>query len=255
MKQFVCSIWAVCSFVSLLAQAPSLPLSTAKTTSLIFPFPVKHVDRGSKEVIVQQVTAAENILLVKAAASNFCETNLSVITSDGSLYTFDVCYDPAPAVWVYQLPVQKQASPAMYAAAILDNPPLIKNVHQRRWDLCFGLQGIYVRGEILYYQLRLKNESALDYTLDALRFSIRDKKQAKRTAVQERELSPLLVAGSASLVKAHEETTIVVALQTHTLANKKILCVEATETGGGRSLSLTVKNKFILHATPLPDLK
>ncbi len=43
-------------------------------------------------LLVAQVKEADNILLVKAAATNFSETNLSVVTSDNSMYTFAVTY-------------------------------------------------------------------------------------------------------------------------------------------------------------------
>lgn len=255
MKQFVCLACALCFVVSLLAQVPSLCISSNKTTSLIFPFPIKHVDRGNKEIIVQQVAEADNILLVKAAGPNFSETNLSVITGDGSLYSFEVSYHPLPAVWVYQLPVQKQATLAAYANAVLVTQPIIRNLHDDKWDMHLYVTGVYIKGDVLYYQLSIQNESPLDYPIDGLRFSIRDKKVAKRTAIQEIELHPLLVAGNASSVTAHDVTTIVVALEKHVIPDKKMLIVDVTEKGEGRSLSLHVSNKYILRATQLPDLK
>ena len=91
--------------------------------------------------------------------------------------------------------------------------------------------------------------------MDGLRFSLRDKKQGKRTAIQEVELHPLLVAGNASLVKAHDNTTIVVALEKHVIPDKKMLVVDVTEKGEGRSLSLRIGNKYILQAIQLPELK
>jgi conjugative transposon TraN protein len=255
MKQFVCLTCALCFVVSLSAQMPSLCISSNKTTSLIFPFPIKHVDRGHKEIIVQQVAEAENILLVKAASPDFSETNLSVITSDGSLYSFEVCYDPAPLVWVYQLPVQKQATMTAYANAVLVHQPVIKSLDHGKWNMHLRLTGIYIKGDVLYYQLSIQNQSSLDYSVDGLRFSIKDRKVAKRTSIQEIELHPLLIAGNATLIKAHDVTTIVVALEKHVIPDKKMLVVDVVEKGEGRSLTLRVSNKHILGATPLPELK
>lgn len=255
MKQLVCLAYVLSVGLSLAAQMPSVCISSNKTTSLIFPFPIKHVDRGNKEILVQQVTAAENILLVKAATPHFSESNLSVITGDGSLYSFAVCYDPSPSVWVYQLPVQKTAAMATYAAAVLLSQPLVKGLHNSKWDMHLRITGIYVKGDVLYYQLSLRNESPLDYSIDGLRFSIRDKKQSKRTAIQEIELHPLLLAGNASQVKAHDVTTIVVALEKHVLPDRKMLVVDVAEKGEGRSLSLQISNKYILSSMQLPELK
>ena len=79
MKILITAFLTVCKFA--VAQQP-LVISTDKTTALIFPFPIKYVDRGTKDVLVQPVKENEKILLVKAAAKQFGETNLSVITSE-----------------------------------------------------------------------------------------------------------------------------------------------------------------------------
>ena len=73
-------------------QSYHLNITCNKTTNLIFPFSIESVDRGSKDILAQKVTGAENILQVKADKQNFSETNLSVITADGNLYSFIVDY-------------------------------------------------------------------------------------------------------------------------------------------------------------------
>src|SRR5690242_1372621 len=99
------------------AQTP-LSITTDKTTSLIFPFPIKYVDRGTKDVIVQPVKEDDRILLVKAATKQFAETNLSVVTGDGNVYEFTVNYVAQPAELVLHLPPSKDATIAAYANAI-----------------------------------------------------------------------------------------------------------------------------------------
>ena len=59
----------------------------------------------------------------------------------------------------------------------------------------------------------LHNQSPIDYDIDLLRFYIRDKKQGKRTAIQETELTPLYIAGNTSLVKANNHNIIIVSLE------------------------------------------
>ena len=83
MKQIVCMMFGCWLFVSAIAQTTSLCVATDKTTSLVFPFSIVHVDRGTKDILVQPVQEAENILLVKAGLKDFPETNLSVFTADG----------------------------------------------------------------------------------------------------------------------------------------------------------------------------
>ena len=73
-----------------------LTVTYNKTTNLIFPFTVQSIDRGSKDILVQQPKGTENIVQVKADKPNFPQTNLSVITIDGKLYSFTVDYANQP---------------------------------------------------------------------------------------------------------------------------------------------------------------
>jgi hypothetical protein len=254
MKQFVCLICAVSLVVSSFAQTSTLQIATDKTTSLIFPFPIKHVDRGTKDILVQPVHEADNILLVKAASKDFNQTNLSVITGDGSVYAFAVTYGE-PSVWVYRFPVQLKTSISTYANSILDNPKTMIGIKDASWDMIARVIGIYIKDDVIYYQLDLENESTIDYDINFLHFYIRDKKKAKRTAIQENELTPLYIAGNTSKVKANSHNSIVIALDKFTIPDAKFLAIEVGEKNGGRNLLMKVSNRKIIKAKLLPDLK
>jgi conjugative transposon TraN protein len=255
MKRLVCLFGGCWLFVSAIAQTSALCISTDKTTSLIFPFSIRHVDRGTKDILVQQVKEADNILLVKAAAKNFSETNLSVVTEDGSVYTFVINYEEKPPTWVYNLPANKKATIATYANGILDNPKTIKGIKDNKWDMVANVIGIYIKEAIIYYQVEINNESPIDYDIDLLRFYIRDKKKNKRTAIQENELKPLYVAGNIIQVKAFNQNVIVVALDKFTIPDAKFLAVQIMEKNGGRHLLMKINNNKIMQAVTLPDLK
>ena len=254
MKQIVCMIFGCWLFVSAVAQPSSLCIATDKTTSLVFPFSIVHVDRGTKDILVQPVQEAGNILLIKAGLQNFAETNLSVFTSDGSVYTFKVCYDAMPALWTYYLPVNKKATMAMYANGILDNRRTMWGIRANQWNIDAAVTGAYIKEHVIYWQLRIINNSSVDYDIEVLRFFIKDKKKSKRTAVQENELKPLHIAGKTEQVKAFSKNVIVIALSKFTIPDKKFLGIQLMEKNGGRHLMMKLNNKDILRAIPLPDL-
>ena len=254
MKRLVWLVMMSLFFVSLKAQT-SLCISTEKTTSLVFPFSILHVDRGTQAILAQQVKESPTILLVKAAEKGFPETNLSVVTDDGSVYSFVVCYDNDPATWVYHLPTNRYATLATYANGILDNPRTMHGIKDEQWDIKAMVSGIYIKNEIMYYQLNITNSSPVDYDIDVLRFFIRDKKKGKRTAIQETDLKPLHISGNTSQVKANSTSSIVFALDKFTIPDAKYLAVQIMEKNGGRHLSMKVSNKKIMHAIILPDLK
>lgn len=248
----ICGCWIL---VSTFAQTSSLAIATDKTTSLIFPFPICHVDRGTKDVLVQQVKEANTILLVKAASEKFPETNLSVVTTDGSIYTFLVNYSTNPPVLTWHVPVQNEGALATYCNGILDNPPTMRGIVDRSWDIVGKVTGIYIKGNVIYYQLKLENKSPIDYDVELLKFYIRDYSKGKRTASQENELTPLHVAGTATRIKANSDNTIVVALDKFTIPDRKYLAIQILEKNGGRHLLLRVHNNKIVKAILLPDLR
>jgi conjugative transposon TraN protein len=116
------------------------------------------------------------------------------------------------------------------------------------------VSGIYIKENVIYYQLQLINESPIDYDIDLLRFYIQDTKRGKRTAAQENELKPLHISGNTSIVKAMGETTVVVALEKFTVPNGKYLAIQIMEKNGGRHLLIRVNNRKIMQGISLPDL-
>lgn len=235
------------------SQTALLQICTDKTTSLVFPFPVHHVDRGTGDVLVQ--STKDNILFVKAKLPQFAETNLTVVTEDGAVYVFDVRYAAAPDNFVYYMRPSKFATVASYADAILDNPPTMHIVKHRKLDMRAAVAGIYIKDDVLYFQLHFSNEGPIDYDIDLLNFFIRDQRKSKRTAVQEVEVMPLHVAGNVREVKANCTSTIVVAVRKFTIPDAKVLRIQIFERNGGRHLRLKVKNPTIIQAIQLPNLK
>ena len=112
----------------------SITVSSNETVSLIFPFAIKHVDRGTKDVLVQQPKEADNILLVKASTPQIAPTNLSVIVGDGSVYAFTINYAEHPKQWIYTILATKVFTVSSYANGILDNQRTIRGPRDYKWE-------------------------------------------------------------------------------------------------------------------------
>jgi conjugative transposon TraN protein len=271
MKKIVSLILLCWFFQAVSAQQPlgSLPLkiTDSKTTFLIFPFTILHVDRGTNEVLAQQVNEAKNILLVKASICDFKNTNLTVVTEDGAVYPFDVSYEPFPANSVYRLSLQSvykvlsgTSGQAMnirdlesVAHSILNKRKSISGIKDKQWEMVARVKGIYIKDEVIFYQFGLKNLSPINYDIDLIRFYIRDQKKGKRTASQEIEVKPIYVAGNTKQVKAGQDQEIVFAMDKFTIPDAKIFFIEIMEKNGGRHLCLKVKNNKIVKAEILPE--
>lgn len=75
----------------------ALEVCYEKTTHIIFPAEITYVDLGNENLVAGLADGAKNVLRVKSAFKSFKqETNLSVITEDGSYYTFNVKFAKEP---------------------------------------------------------------------------------------------------------------------------------------------------------------
>lgn len=243
----------------------TLTISFNKTTSLVFPYSITSVDRGSKDVLAQKARGVENVLQVKAGRKDFQETNLTVITADGVLHQFTVTYSDSPATQSITL-----ASSTTQRASLI----LVKDVvnerdiqadtrriltqsvrgkvdQQAKYEMVFTLQDIFVRGNTLYYRLQIRNKSSINYDIKSLKFLVHDRKKVKRTSSQEIQITPLHVDKKSDRINGYASSTLVYAVKKFTIPDGKALLINLFEENGGRSLSLRIDNKDILRAKVL----
>ena len=242
-----------------------LKISLNKTTNLIFPLAIKSVDRGSGDVLAQKAKGVENILLVKAGKENFLETNLSVITADGKLYSFVLDYINNPATINISFStdtananVSSSLNPDYYEASmhrdeetILKKKKKLHGVRDDRYDLSLILNGIYIKDDIIFLRVEIGNRSNINYDIDMLSFLVKDEKKTKRTASQEIEIHPLYKYGNASTIKANSKNNLVIALPKFTIPDKQYVLVQLTEKNGGRNLRLRIGNKAVVKASKI----
>lgn len=244
-----------------------LGITYFKTSNLVFPFAIVSVDRGSKDVLVQKVKGFENILQVKAGKEDFEETNLTVITADGQLYSYILYYIDKPSSLNIQFISQKSENPhALFsagftneaemqadAARIIGKKRTIRGIKAKKYGMRLCLNGLFIRQNIMYYQIKLVNRSNINYDIDQLRFFISDQKKSKRTATQELEIEPLYVHQDTLTILGQNENDLVFALPKFTIPDKKHLIIQIMEKKGGRHLELKVKNRAIVGSKSLND--
>ena len=243
----------------------SLLISYNKTTSIIFPFSITSVDRGSKDVLAQKARGVENVLQLKAGRKDFQETNLTVITADGVLHQFTIGYGDAPDSQTITIASSRTgqnvilANDAINERNIQDDAQFVlrqnlagKVDKASKYQLVFSLQDIFVRSNILYYRILISNKSSIDYDIKSLKLLICDKKKVKRTSSQELEIVPLYVSNKTENIKGYASKTMIYAVRKFTIPDGKALHINLFEEYGGRNLSLKVNNKDILKARILP---
>lgn len=255
MKSLICVVVLLGIFCESFAQLPGLSLCTTKTTSLVFPFPITHVDRGTMDIEVQRVREAKNILLVKAAVKDFSATNITIITTDGSVYGFIVNYEDYPQKLIYKIAAKNDKSSAEYAKQILDNKRSIHGIADKCWGIKGKVAAIYIKDNTIYYKLSIDNKSPLNYDISFIRFYLEDKKRTRRTAAQAIELFPVSEVGNSRVINSYSRSSIVLAFRKFTIPESRCLAIDINEESGGRNLRMKVSNKKLIKARILPDLK
>jgi conjugative transposon TraN protein len=246
----------------------NLAISYSKTTSLIFPFSITSVDRGSQDVLAQKARGVENVLQVKAGRKQFPETNLTVITADGVLHQFTVTYSDTPSTQAITIAAKSEKQSLILVKDAINERDiqfdsrlvLKQNVsgridQQSKYQMNLGLQDIFIHGNTLYYRIQIRNKSSISFDIKSLKFLIKDRKKAKRTSSQEIELVPLFVYNDSDRIQAYASSTMIYAVKKFTIPDGKILWINLFEENGGRHLTLKIDNKDILKAKILPETK
>lgn len=247
-------------------QYPSIDVTMRKTSSIVFPVPIKSGDRGSNDILVQKVKGAQNVLKVKAGKKNFPETNLTVITDDGLLHHYLVRFSDQPGKYVFYSDSleRKIVRPRVYlqdvnlhdferiSRSIVALRSNKKVVSVKKNQMRMVLKGIYIQDKTMYYHVQLDNISHIPYDIDLAQFLIRDRQKVKRMASQEVIEVPSFVYGSPTVIPGRATIDLVYALPKFTIPDAKDLVIQLMENRGGRHLELHVKNRSIIRAETVP---
>jgi conjugative transposon TraN protein len=117
------------------------------------------------------------------------------------------------------------------------------------------LKGIYTYNDFLYFHIQTKNKSNVPFDIDFIRMKIVDKKQAKRTAIQEQVIHPLRAYRYSMQIPGKKTERTVFVTEKFTIPDGKQLVVELYEKNGGRHQRFTVENSDIIRAKVINDLR
>ena len=257
-----------------------LEVTFEKTVHLIFPAAIRYVDLGSQNIIAGKADDAENVLRVKAAVREFeTETNMSVICEDGSFYAFNVKYADEPKklsiemkdflaptegrlpsnradIYFKELGSESPILVKLIMKSIYQNDKrTIKHVGAKQFGMRFLLRSLYAHNGLLYFHVRMDNESNMPYAVDFITFKVVDKKVAKHTAIQERILQPLRAFHQVMWIGAGRSERIVFALEQFTLSEDKQLEVTLYERNGSRTLTFYMEPEDLLLTKKIDNLK
>ncbi|MBB4804553.1 conjugative transposon TraN protein [Flavobacterium nitrogenifigens] len=243
----------------------SLEISFYKTTSIVFPYAIKSMDKGSGDILVQKAKGVENILLVKAGKKGFVQTNLTVVTADSRFYVFVLNYnDDCPDLNIaidnrtaanhgaaFPAEIENQQKIEQFAGLALSKKKKLDGLKRSKFEMKLTVSGIFIHDDIMYFRLAVENASKINYEIDQLRFFIRDQKKSRRTASQEIEIMPVFALNELKTVADKSEAAAVYALPKFTIPEQRCLTIQLIENNGGRHLEVDIKGSFAGKIFPL----
>jgi len=258
-----------------------LEVTFDKTVHIIFPSAVRYIDLGSANIIAGKADGSENVIRVKAAVKGFeTETNFSVITDEGSFYSFNVKYAAEPVKlnvemkdFIHDGQAVNRPNNAMeiYLKELGGESPkvvrlIMQSVYQSdrrkvkhigctRFGIQYLLKGIYTHNGTLYFHTQIKNASNVPFDVDFISWKIVDKKVAKRTAIQETVILPVRAYNYVTQVRGKGSERIIFAMDKFTIPDDKQLVVELFEKNGGRHQQFIIENSDITRAEVINELK
>lgn len=258
-----------------------LEVTFDKTVHVIFPASIQYVDLGSNMIVAGKAGTSENVLRVKAAIRDFeTETNMAVITEEGSYYTFNIKYADEPEklnvemkdfmhdgiavnrpnnsmeIYLKELGSESPRIVHLINRSIHKNDKrLVKHIGSKRFGIQYLLKGIYTHNNLLYLHTSIKNSSNVPFDVDFIRFKIVDKKVAKQTAIQETVIYPLRAHNFITVVGGNQTENTVFTIDKMTIPNSKQLIIELFEKNGGRNQIFTIQNDDLLRAEEINELK
>lgn len=120
-KVFLLSVFAVLSFVCFAQHSINVPLNDVQVVTIVFPTNVQYVDFGSADIRGGKATHG-NILYIKSEIPYFDNSSMSVVTTDGRYYGFDLTYSPSVVSVVYRVSTEgvPQKQPATSVLELSD---------------------------------------------------------------------------------------------------------------------------------------
>ncbi|SEH47987.1 conjugative transposon protein TraN [Chryseobacterium culicis] len=248
-----------------------------KTTHLLFPSPIRYVDLGSENLIANKAEDVANVLRIKSSVRDFEEeTNFSVITQDGKFYNFDVFYSSYPDTLNYDLLKLQRNQEKEYSTDVLfeelkgESSSLtellirtlyqlpkrtVKHIGSKSFGIQFLLKSLYVHEGKFYFIFQIKNKSNVSFDVDFVTFKITDKKNLKRTAVQDKVLSPLRTYSPNPTVNYQSDGEFLYLMDQFTLLEDQIVEIELMEKDGGRHQKIQLENSDLISAKVVNDIQ
>ena len=240
-----------------------------KNVALFFPEPIRQGITGSDNFIFTYNREKEQYFgLLQAKPGK--ESNLLVVNRNGLIFSYIVRYKVQLSKLNYFIPmtssignekplvndsIQKVTSEKgidnrtfyyqKFCSYLLERKQRIARINGQNEGIILSVENIVFDTEELYFVIKIRNNSTLDYDLNFLNFSIQTRQKGKKKSLQRLYQEPVYQYNLPSKIAENETVCFVYVLPKFSLSNDRRAVLELNEKDGERNIELKISHRFI----------
>lgn len=259
-------------------QAPdTLFISTSQVVHLRFSSELKYVNLGSRDIVARIVDGSKDYVAVKARAGFEVVTSLSCLESTGAMHTFLVAYREHPsrleidtrsahvgpstmpgptghlpdsAFSFSPIPADGGPSASFTFTDIAAMKKELYHIGTRGYDIDIQCENLFVKDDVLFLLISVKNGSSVSYELSTPRFAVESRRRTRRGLQYEKAVFPKQAYGL-GIIGPASEGRLVFTFDKLALTRGQVFRVYFYEKGGARNLTLTLSQGDVNHVKRL----
>lgn len=229
-----------------------IPVTVRKMTSVIFPCEIGAGIWVTRDVRVERAKWTRNAIELKAERKDFAPTNLAVYGRDGRLYSFELRYVEDTPVLNFLVAPVASGRPVAFTdvpvpLTVLDSDAVslsrlrgFLRISGSSEGLRMRLAGVWSRDSLMWLVLRVRNTVPVGLGASSFRLYVEDRKQVKRMASQEVEVTPVYVSAFSG-----DSFNVAVAVRPLFVSSGRRLVVSFGSVSGDREVRVRVKGKVL----------
>lgn len=238
-------LWGFSAF----GQSDTLFISMSQTVHLRFASELKYVNLGSRDIVAKIVDRSKDFVAVKAREAFTAVTSMSCLESNGAMHTFWVAYREHPTRLDidtrsagidtgYDAPKDTTFSFSSFKDIAAMKQELY-HIGTRGYGIEVTCENLFVKDDVLFLLVSLRNDSAVSYELSAPRFAVESKRRTRRGLQYEKAVFPRQSYGLGTVLPG-AEGRLVFTFDKMALLRGQVFRVYFYEKGGARNLTLTL---------------
>lgn len=244
-------LWGFSAF----GQTDTLFISTSQTVHLRFASELKYVNLGDRVIVAKIVDGSKDFVAVKAReAFDFC-TSMSCLESNGEMHTFLVAFSERPGRLDWDMRASTVRPGAGVMPGVTGHLPSadttftsfkdiaamkqeLYHIGTRGYGIEMMCENLFVKDDVLFLLISLRNDSAVSYELSAPRFAVESRRRTRRGLQYEKAVFPRQSYGLGTVAPS-AEGRLVFTFDKMALLRGQVFRVYFYEKGGARNLVMT----------------